>query len=73
MSSTRGRGTLVINTMPWAHVFIDGRDTGKNTPIRSMRVRAGDHRIGLRTNDGTMHTVNVTVAPGATVRVVRRL
>ncbi|NOY90762.1 MAG: protein kinase [Deltaproteobacteria bacterium] len=69
----RGRGTLVINTMPWAHVFIDGRDTGRNTPIRSMRVPAGDHRIGLRTNDGTMHTVNVTVAPGQTVRVVRRL
>ena len=69
----RGRGVLVINTMPWAHVFLDGRDTGQNTPIRSMRVSAGDHQVGLRTNDGTMHNVSVTVEPGQTLRIVRRL
>jgi len=59
--------------MPWAHVFLDGRDTGQNTPIRSMRVSAGDHQVGLRTNDGTMHNVTVTVEPGQTLRIVRRL
>jgi len=73
MASARGRGTLVINTMPWAHVFLDGRDTHQNTPVRSLRVRAGAHRVGLRTNDGHMHNVNVTVEPGQTVRIVQRL
>ena len=73
MTSRRGRGTLVINTIPWARVFVDGRDTGKNTPVRSMRVSAGTHRIGLRTADGTMHNVQVEVAPGETVRLMRRL
>ncbi|MCB9595939.1 MAG: serine/threonine protein kinase [Sandaracinaceae bacterium] len=66
-------GTLTINTVPWARVFIDGRDTGRNTPVRDLRVPAGDHTIGLRTNDGTMHRVQVTVPAGGTERVVRQL
>jgi hypothetical protein len=64
---------LTINTMPWARVFVDGRDTGRNTPVRNFAVSAGSHTIGLRTNDGTMHTVQVTVAAGATERIVRQL
>ncbi len=73
MTSRRGRGVLVINTIPWARVFVDGRDTGQNTPVRNLRVSSGSHRIGLRTADGTMHNVNVEVAPGQTVRLMRRL
>lgn len=73
MTSRRGRGTIVINTIPWARVFVDGRDTGQNTPVRNLRVSSGSHRIGLRTADGTMHNVNVDVAPGETVRLMRRL
>jgi hypothetical protein len=68
-----GFGTLTINTVPWARVFIDGRDTGRNTPIRDLRVPAGQHTIGLRTNDGTMHRVQVNVPAGGTERVVRQL
>lgn len=67
------QGTIVINTIPWATVFIDGRDTGRNTPVRGMPIAAGDHVIGLRTQDGTMHRVRVTVPEGETVRVIRRL
>lgn len=66
-------GTLVINTMPWARVFIDGQDTQRNTPVRRLRVPAGTHSIGLRTHDGVMHTVQVTVAAGQTARIVRLL
>jgi hypothetical protein len=54
-------------------VFVDGRDTGRNTPIRNLRVPVGRHTIGLRTNDGVMHTVQVTVEPDTTVRIVRQL
>jgi hypothetical protein len=67
-----GHGYLVIQTLPWARVFLDGRDTGRNTPVRQLRVRPGDHTIGLRTPDGTMHSVTVTVSPGETERVVRQ-
>ncbi len=71
-AASKNTGTLMVNTMPWARVFVDGRDTGKNTPVRALKVSAGSHRIGLRTPDGTMHTVQVNVAPGETVRVTRR-
>jgi hypothetical protein len=66
-------GFLRIQTIPWARVFVDGRDTGRNTPVPQLRVPAGRHTIGLRTNDGTMHTVVVTVAAGETQRIARQL
>jgi hypothetical protein len=66
-------GTLVINSLPWARVFIDGRDTGRNTPVPSLRVRAGRREIGLRTPDGVMHNYTEEVPPGGTVRVMKRL
>jgi serine/threonine protein kinase len=68
----RGAGTLVIQTLPWARVFLDGRDTGRNTPVRSLSVPAGTHRLGLRTHDGTMHEESVTVTAGETLRIVRQ-
>ncbi len=68
-----GSGFLMIQTLPWARVFLDGRDTGRNTPVRQLRVSAGHHTIGLRTNDGTMHTVQVDVQAGQTQRIVRQL
>ncbi len=70
--SNSGQGTLVISTLPWARVFINGRDTGRNTPVRDLRVPAGTHTLGLRTNDGTMHTEQVTVQAGETRRIVRQ-
>ena len=69
----RERGILMIQTLPWARVFIDGRDTKLNTPIPRLRVRPGKHRVGLRTPDGRMHTVVVDVAPGKTVRIIKQL
>ncbi len=68
-----GQGTLQIQTLPWARVFIDGRDTGRNTPVRELRVPAGSHRIGLRTADGRMTEITVQVPANETVRIVRQL
>jgi len=59
--------------MPWARLFVDGRDTGRNTPITGLTVPAGAHTLGLRTSDGTMHTFRVRVRAGETTRIVRRL
>jgi serine/threonine protein kinase len=67
-----GQGILLISTVPWSRVIIDGTDTGRDTPVRALRVRAGDHLIVLRTPEGDEHTVNVSVAAGRTVRIIRR-
>jgi serine/threonine protein kinase len=67
-----GTGELLISTLPWSHVFVDGHDTGRDTPVRALRVPEGQHRIGLRTPDGIVHNVDVFVEAGQTVRIIRR-
>jgi hypothetical protein len=68
----RPSGLLRLRTIPWAHVFVDGQDTGRTTPTQ-LRVPAGRHTIGLRTEEGVMHTMVVTVRPGETQRIARQL
>lgn len=65
-------GQLLISTVPWSHVFIDGVDTGRDTPVRALRVPAGAHKVELRTDDGAVHAVDVTVKAGQVVRIIRR-
>jgi serine/threonine protein kinase len=67
-----GQGELLISTLPWSRVFVDGIDTGRDTPVRALPVPAGAHRIGLRTPDGLMHDVEVNVEAGKVVRIIRR-
>ena len=41
-------GYLIANTTPWAKVLIDGKDTGKTTPIApraKIPLRPGKHRV----------------------------
>lgn len=71
MSVARGRGTLVVNSLPWSEVFIDGRRRG-NTPLPSLPLPAGEHRIELRTADGRSHRETVTISANETSRVVHR-
>jgi hypothetical protein len=71
-AAAAGEGILLISTVPWSRVIIDGSDTGRDTPVRALRVNAGDHLIVLRTPEGEEHNVNVSVAAGRTVRIIRR-
>ncbi|MDB4984912.1 MAG: serine/threonine protein kinase [Myxococcaceae bacterium] len=65
-------GELLISTVPWSHVLVDSEDTGRDTPVRALRVSAGPHRIGLRTPDEVLHEVDVVVEAGKVVRIIRR-
>lgn len=65
-------GELVINTSPWARVFLDGRAVG-NTPVILRDVPAGRHHVRLRTADGRVTQMTVDVRAGERTRVVRRL
>jgi hypothetical protein len=65
-------GELLISTVPWSHVLVDGEDTGRDTPVRALRVSPGSHKIGLRTPDDVLHSVDVVVEAGQVVRIIRR-
>ena len=65
-------GHLVINTMPWSRVYIDGDLIG-TTPIRRHGVTAGSHRVRFRTAAGYERVVTVRVRAGETKRLIMRL
>jgi serine/threonine-protein kinase len=62
-----GLGRLLINSVPWSEVSVDGRHIG-NTPIVSLQLRAGRHRVTLRTADGQTRTLAVVIHAGQTHR-----
>jgi hypothetical protein len=67
-------GQLDIQSEPWGRIFVDGRDTGRFTPVAGMNVTAGSHVIRLVNQDlGVSAEARVNVKPGATVKVSREL
>ncbi len=72
-AGTEASGHLMIQSIPWAHVFVDGQDTHRQTPVRRLEVSAGPHVVVLRTDDGIEDEVRVVVEPGEIVRIVRQL
>jgi len=71
-----GKGFLVANTRPWAKVIIDGRDTGKWTPVvgkNKIALPAGKHVVTFRTKEGKTHAVRVTIRAGKTTKVIEKI
>jgi hypothetical protein len=64
-------GKLTVNSVPWARVFIDDKDTGRITPIVGFPIQAGTYNVGLRTPDDKLHIEKVTIKAGETVEVDR--
>ncbi|MBN1654933.1 MAG: serine/threonine protein kinase [Deltaproteobacteria bacterium] len=64
-------GMLSINSVPWARVFIDDKDTGRITPIVSFPIRAGTYNVGLRTPDDKLHIEKITINAGETTEISR--
>ncbi|MCP4446000.1 MAG: protein kinase [Myxococcales bacterium] len=56
-------GMLMLNAKPPCKIFIDGRDIGKMTPQRSIKLSAGKHRITLLNNElGIKESFNVKIS-----------
>jgi hypothetical protein len=70
-----GDGFLIANTHPWAKVFIDGKDSGKTTPIGPrdrIPVKPGKHTITFVANDKRVN-VDVVIKAGEESKIVRDL
>jgi hypothetical protein len=70
----RQRGTLVVDVLPLAHVYIDGREAGRTTTFKqfSVSVAPGPHDVRLETDKGQVHTTRIEVLKGETVVVRHR-
>ncbi len=67
-----GLGTLRINAIPWARVFLDGKMLDV-TPIKPKKVYAGRHRVELiwpGPGGKQRHSSWVTIRPGGDHKVI---
>lgn len=66
---TAGTGTLALASKPSARVFLDGKDTGKTTPLQ-ITASPGRHKVTFMI-DGSKYTFSVQVEAGQTTRLVK--
>ena len=67
--ATAVTGTLDVATNPAAHLFIDGADTGKTTPVKGLVLVPGSHRLTFVVGkDKFTFAVGVTAGEVTTVR-----
>lgn len=64
-------GTLVVSSVPWSQVFLDGKSIG-TTPIEGYRVAAHSYMLELRASNGQRLKRVVWVEAGQRYRVVHR-
>jgi len=68
-------GFLVANTQPWAKVIIDGKDTGKTTPIAprsKIPLKPGKHVVTFVAN-GKKFNFDVVIKPAEDTRLIKQL
>jgi hypothetical protein len=68
-------GFLVANTQPWAKVIIDGKDTGKTTPIAprsKIALKPGKHVVTFVAN-GKKFNFDVVIKPAEDTRLIKQL
>jgi serine/threonine-protein kinase len=56
-------GSISINAVPWAHIYIDGKSAGQ-TPRAHIALEPGPHTIRLTTGGRDERTRTVTIQPG---------
>ncbi|AWV88144.1 serine/threonine-protein kinase [Bradymonas sediminis] len=60
-----GVGTITIGSKPVARIYIDGKDTGRYTPLIKFKIKAGNHKVRLVNEDfGLDKTVYLEVEAG---------
>ncbi len=70
----RGGGAITLQSRPWARILVDGKDTGRFTPVADMPLSVGKHTIKLINDEEDLSaTFPVTIKAGQTVNVMREL
>ncbi len=68
----KGEGTLLLGSKPPCDIFIDGKDTGLQTPQRDIKLPAGKHKITLVNNEfGIKETFSVDIKTDATEKQIK--
>ncbi|MGC4118598.1 MAG: hypothetical protein QM765_29380 [Myxococcales bacterium] len=44
-AAAKGVGLLNVNCNPWCHIYVDGADTGRDSPAAGIQLPAGKHKL----------------------------
>ena len=61
--------------MPWAKVLVDGKDTGKTTPVaprQKIPLKPGRHKITFVV-EGKEFSFPITISAGQVTRLIKKL
>jgi hypothetical protein len=54
-----------VNSVPWAEVWVDGKNTGRHTPLVDVEIACGEHRIDFKRLDlDIAQSESIVVRPG---------
>ena len=42
---------MTINSVPWSEVWVDGRSTGRHTPVVDYEIPCGSHEVAFKRPD----------------------
>lgn len=69
-----GKGTLMVSTKPPCEIWIDGSDTGRTTPQRSMSLPAGSHEVTfVNASEHITKTVSVKITAAQPTKLIQNL
>jgi serine/threonine-protein kinase len=68
LKPTWPRGSMAINAIPWAEVFVDNARVGE-TPIGNIAVPIGSHEVIFRHPELGERRLSVTVSVGEPMKV----
>jgi hypothetical protein len=68
-ATPQGEGALVISSMPWGRLFIDGQPVG-TTPKERLTLSAGTHRVEILRDGYHPFRLEIHITPGQEVRLV---
>lgn len=74
-ASSDKEGYLIANSQPYARVFVDGKDTGKTTPIAPrdrIPLKSGKHSVTFVTSSKRL-SFDVVIRAGEETKLVRNL
>jgi serine/threonine protein kinase len=71
------KGGLIAHTTPWARVIVDGKDSGRNTPIvpkKPIMLPPGKHKVTFKIQStGETFTFPVNIKSGQNTKLVKKL
>ncbi|MEW5852742.1 MAG: serine/threonine-protein kinase [Myxococcota bacterium] len=67
-------GKLTIQSRPWGRIIVDGKDTGRFTPVADLPLPPGKHTIKLVNDEEELSaTFTVVVKPGTSQSITKEL